>query len=315
LRVWIAALPDRQREVLFLRYYADLDYRTVADVLGIAVGTVSATLSRTSSPEKATRGGATVIDVDEMLRAELDRLVDIDPRRDWKEVETRAGLKRERMRGRWALVAAGAAVAVLLGAATPLGSAVVRGLDDFSTWLSGEPGSPVSEEEQREFDVANARSWLGFPQGTELRRLITQKVDGATVDLLGFRSGSSTLCLRLTVTGQSGTSTQSCAPLADLRRENGPARVLLADHTIGKGGQTAWYGTDRFHSPNLQVMAGIVTDGVTDVVLEDDAGRHEVKTASNAFLYQDGRRLQGGRAGSKRCAAARAACLFWQRLS
>jgi RNA polymerase sigma-70 factor (ECF subfamily) len=45
LRTWIAALPDRQREVLFLRYYADLDYRTVADVLGIEVGTVSATLS------------------------------------------------------------------------------------------------------------------------------------------------------------------------------------------------------------------------------------------------------------------------------
>jgi RNA polymerase sigma-70 factor (ECF subfamily) len=45
LRPWIAALPDRQRETLFLRYYADLDYRTVAHVLGIEVGTVSATLS------------------------------------------------------------------------------------------------------------------------------------------------------------------------------------------------------------------------------------------------------------------------------
>jgi RNA polymerase sigma-70 factor (ECF subfamily) len=45
VRAWIAALPDRQREAVFLRYYADLDYRTVADVLGIEVGTVSATLS------------------------------------------------------------------------------------------------------------------------------------------------------------------------------------------------------------------------------------------------------------------------------
>jgi RNA polymerase sigma factor (sigma-70 family) len=42
---WIAALPERQREALFLRYYADLDYRTIADVLGVEVGTVSATLS------------------------------------------------------------------------------------------------------------------------------------------------------------------------------------------------------------------------------------------------------------------------------
>lgn len=45
LRVWIAALPERQRETLFLRSYADLEYRAIADVLGIEVGTVSATLS------------------------------------------------------------------------------------------------------------------------------------------------------------------------------------------------------------------------------------------------------------------------------
>lgn len=45
LRTWIATLPERQREVLFLRYYADLDYRAIAEVLEIEVGTVSATLS------------------------------------------------------------------------------------------------------------------------------------------------------------------------------------------------------------------------------------------------------------------------------
>ena len=45
LRAWMATLPDRQRAVLFLRYYADLDYRAIADVLGIEIGTVSATLS------------------------------------------------------------------------------------------------------------------------------------------------------------------------------------------------------------------------------------------------------------------------------
>jgi RNA polymerase sigma-70 factor (ECF subfamily) len=45
LRAWIAVLPDRQRAALFLRYYADLDYRTIAEVLGVEVGTVSATLS------------------------------------------------------------------------------------------------------------------------------------------------------------------------------------------------------------------------------------------------------------------------------
>ena len=45
LRAWMATLPDRQRAVLFLRYYADLDYRAIADVLGVEIGTVSATLS------------------------------------------------------------------------------------------------------------------------------------------------------------------------------------------------------------------------------------------------------------------------------
>ncbi len=41
----LAALPDRQRVAVFLRYYADLDYRAIADVLGVKVGTVSATIA------------------------------------------------------------------------------------------------------------------------------------------------------------------------------------------------------------------------------------------------------------------------------
>ena len=40
----VALLPERQRLALFLRYYADLDYRTIAETLGIQVGTVAATL-------------------------------------------------------------------------------------------------------------------------------------------------------------------------------------------------------------------------------------------------------------------------------
>jgi RNA polymerase sigma factor (sigma-70 family) len=45
VHAWVAALPERQRLVVFLRYYADLDYRSIAHALGIEVGTVSATLS------------------------------------------------------------------------------------------------------------------------------------------------------------------------------------------------------------------------------------------------------------------------------
>jgi RNA polymerase sigma-70 factor, ECF subfamily len=40
----VAQLPERQRAVLFLRYYADLDYVTIADTLSISAGTVGATL-------------------------------------------------------------------------------------------------------------------------------------------------------------------------------------------------------------------------------------------------------------------------------
>jgi RNA polymerase sigma factor (sigma-70 family) len=41
----LLTLPERQRLVLFLRYYADLDYATIAAVAGIAPGTVAATLN------------------------------------------------------------------------------------------------------------------------------------------------------------------------------------------------------------------------------------------------------------------------------
>jgi RNA polymerase sigma factor (sigma-70 family) len=44
LATLIALLPERQRLVLFLRYYADLDYRRIAQILRVEVGTVSATL-------------------------------------------------------------------------------------------------------------------------------------------------------------------------------------------------------------------------------------------------------------------------------
>jgi RNA polymerase sigma factor (sigma-70 family) len=46
-------LPSRQRDALFLRYYLDFDYATIAATLGIEVGTVSATLH--ASRENLTR--------------------------------------------------------------------------------------------------------------------------------------------------------------------------------------------------------------------------------------------------------------------
>lgn len=44
LRAAIALLPERQRLILFLFHYADLDQETIADVSGVRRGTVAATL-------------------------------------------------------------------------------------------------------------------------------------------------------------------------------------------------------------------------------------------------------------------------------
>lgn len=54
LRTALAALPERQRLVVFLRYFADLDYNTIARVAGIRTGTVSATLSAARESLRAT---------------------------------------------------------------------------------------------------------------------------------------------------------------------------------------------------------------------------------------------------------------------
>ena len=45
LELPLELLTERQREVLFLHYYADLDYATIAHALGISPGTVGATLN------------------------------------------------------------------------------------------------------------------------------------------------------------------------------------------------------------------------------------------------------------------------------
>jgi len=44
VREAVQRLPARQRDALYLRYYLDLDYRAIADILDVEVGTVSATL-------------------------------------------------------------------------------------------------------------------------------------------------------------------------------------------------------------------------------------------------------------------------------
>lgn len=49
VRAAVSLLPERQRMVLFLRYYADLDYAAIAVAADISPGTVGATLTAARS--------------------------------------------------------------------------------------------------------------------------------------------------------------------------------------------------------------------------------------------------------------------------
>jgi RNA polymerase sigma factor (sigma-70 family) len=53
IRAAIAKLPERQRLVLFLRYFADLDYRQIGRVMDIRPGTVAASLTAARAAVKA----------------------------------------------------------------------------------------------------------------------------------------------------------------------------------------------------------------------------------------------------------------------
>lgn len=59
VRAMVAELPERQRLTLFLRYFADLDYATIAAATGVEIGTVGATLSAAHATLRRTieRGG------------------------------------------------------------------------------------------------------------------------------------------------------------------------------------------------------------------------------------------------------------------
>jgi len=76
-----------------------------------------------------------------------------------------------------------------------------------------------------------------------------------------------------------------CAPVSDLRNDEAPARVLVADWGVGRGTKTKEIGFDTVRSAHAQVTAGIAADGVEAIELVDDQGKHRVPTQSNAFIY------------------------------
>jgi RNA polymerase sigma factor (sigma-70 family) len=53
LRVLIAALPERERQAVFLRYYAGLSQDEIAEVLAVRPGTVGASLNHARNKLRA----------------------------------------------------------------------------------------------------------------------------------------------------------------------------------------------------------------------------------------------------------------------
>lgn len=204
---------------------------------------------------------------------------------DWTDVLVRASVVApQRPKRRIALAATVLAALVTLTLATPLGGAIRRGVGDFSSWLRGTPGEPVSADEQRAFEEAEKRSWTHFGETPQLRQLATVEHDGIDYRLLGFRRGNA-LCIRLLASGAASGSTTECAPVADLAADEAPVRVLLADWGVGKGTKTRTIGFDTVTARRAQVTAGIAADGVAAVELIDGTGTNRAPAENNAFLY------------------------------
>jgi hypothetical protein len=230
-----------------------------------------------------------MIDVEPLIVSGLDRLVPLPTgeRANWQEVLTSAGMKpRPRVtRKRLVLVVAVLAAAGAVVVATPVGAALGHGFDTFSTWLNGSPGRPSSQTEQRAFD-RSTRAWTGFPQGTELRRLVQTTTGGAVFTLYGFR-GAGSLCLRLVVTGSVSARTLACPPLSALRGSQQPALVVAADYGVGARQQTS-NGPFTFAAPKFMVTFGVLADGVQRVELtrSDGTTAHTVANG-DTFLAVD----------------------------
>jgi hypothetical protein len=214
-----------------------------------------------------------VIDVEPLIVSGLERLVPLPSgeRANWQDVLASAGVtpRPRRSRERLAVVLVVLAAAGAIVVATPVRAALGHGLDSFSTWLTGSPGKPSSQAEQRAFDRAT-RSWAGFPRGTTLRRLVQTKTGGATFALYGFR-GAGALCLRLTVTGSASTHALACPPFSALRGSKQPALVVVANDGVGATHQ-AGNGPFAFTTPRFGITFGVVSDGVERVELGHSNG-------------------------------------------
>ena len=127
VRALVAALPERQRLVLFLRYYADLDYAAIGEALAISTGTVGATLNQAQRAlQPPARGGAAMSD------ARDPRAYSTRPCRSARPRTRLAGRRRRgphvarRTQGRRGLAVVAVAAALVAVASTLAAQATAR---------------------------------------------------------------------------------------------------------------------------------------------------------------------------------------------
>ena len=217
-----------------------------------------------------------------------------DEAQDWADVLARSATTPTRTthtrRLTYSVVFAAALAIVLF--ATPLGAVIARGFGDFSDWLNGKPGQPVSSAEQKTIqreERQHARySWATFPKGAELRRLMTVTRDGVEYKLFCYRA-CNLFCLRLSAPGSLLPHT-GCAPKSELTRRKKPALVLYADAPVygrrEKTDRITVLRTGQETQPVREstVTFGIVSDGVTSVRGLSRTNVLDGTVASGSFL-------------------------------
>jgi hypothetical protein len=226
-----------------------------------------------------------MIDSKELLRTEVDALTPVPTGQlaDWNDVVRRSEGPVPRWRGfsegvrRRALVVTVGVVLVagVTFASVPASANVTRAWHSFAAWITGEPGKEPSSAEKRAFH-RDQRSWIGFPESTELRKLVVAHKEGAAVTLFGFRDGDA-LCLRVVASGTAAGALATCLPLSALENARTTGVIAGVDYTFVR--RTAASRT------LLAATIGFVANDAKLVEVQQSAqGSHRARTRNGAFL-------------------------------
>lgn len=201
--------------------------------------------------------------------------------RDWEDVLSRSAVSTRTVHMRRLVysVVLAALVAIVL-AATPLGAVIARGFGDFSGWLSGSAGHPVSTSERQTFAHESRRSWVRFPQSAKLRRLIEVTRDGVDYVLYGYQAGN-TFCLRLTASQKASSIHTSCGPTWELKSRSAAALPLEVD-ALAVGREKNGRKTVFIH--RALVTFGVSSDGVTAIRARTRSGDLRAVVSGDSFL-------------------------------